>query len=660
MYSSYGNQRRNANILRFIPPGFKFPIDVQFPPRCLPVCERCKKNFKTREHCRGRDCHTDLAWCETYVCVSLDNTCTGDDGFLLDGPFVAKVVPPIAFNLKGELNPLTPICAPCKDKNYTRTYCRQNKNHRQLPWSTVYVIVSLKAGTLPVRTEKPSINKRIKSNSGDCIPVDSAVDDSASDLKRKNEKADDDATADNSNYGLDLEGEDEESDPQSKTDDGEEVNRKDIKEESGKESSSSKKKTKKRKSKDANTNDEKDGDEDEEDLEKLKAIEAVKLDDIPRSRTFLATVSSKLHRIEWVDIDPVLETQLPMLNENHPDNHVNDVYDMRNSNPMMHPSMSRNMGIESAGMGGMNEMGNMRGMNSMNRMRPQQGGGMSMGAMNPNGSNNVGMSAGNVPSSYLNEDPRAGMEPQMMGGQMSRLGAQDMMSQMQMRQMELRHMSQMNQMQMEGMGGAIPFETQSMPGRMSFGGGTGGTGFTSPQEMIQYEQAMRSSRDMAQAQMSFDRNRMMSAGMPFNSMGQSDFGSQMTMDRMGMSGGHDMMSRPGMSGGGSDMMGMSRTGAGVGLPGQDMMRNMGSGQDMMRTSAFERMSMQRGMGGQEMMGVRGGMNMGISMGGQEMAPQSWRGMNDQSIGPIDSGAYGQVESDAQDRNKQGIEKEKEI
>merc|ERR1712238_654058 len=125
-----------------------------------------------------------------------------------------------------------------------------------------------------------------------------------------------------------------------------------------------------------------------------------------------------------------------------------------------------------------------------------------------------------------------------------------------------------------------------------------------------------------------------------------DFGSQMTMDRMGMSGGHAMLSRPGMSGGGSDMMGMSRTGAGVGLPGQDMMRNMGSGQDMMRTSAFERMSMQRGMGGQEMMGVRGGMNMGMSMGGQEMAPQSWRGMNDQSIGPIDSGAYGQVESDA--------------
>jgi hypothetical protein len=145
MYSSYSNQRKNSNVLRLTPPGFKHPIDVQFPPRCLPVCGRCKKNFKTREHCRGRDCHTDLPWCDTYVCVSLDKSCTDENGKLLDGPFVAKVIPPVDFTFKeqGELDPLTPICAPCKDKNYTRTYCRQHKNHRQLPWSTVYVIVSL-------------------------------------------------------------------------------------------------------------------------------------------------------------------------------------------------------------------------------------------------------------------------------------------------------------------------------------------------------------------------------------------------------------------------------------------------------------------------------------------------------------------------------------
>lgn len=182
MYSSYGNQRRNANVLRFTPPGFKHPIDVQFPPRCLPVCERCKKNFKTREHCRGRDCHTDLAWCETYVCVSLDKTCTNEDGKLLDGPFIAKVVPPIAFNLKGNLNPLTPICAPCKDKNYTRTYCRQNKKHRQLPWSTVYVIVTLKPGVVPERTS--AANKRRKVNNGE-HREDVNRDEASDRLKRK-------------------------------------------------------------------------------------------------------------------------------------------------------------------------------------------------------------------------------------------------------------------------------------------------------------------------------------------------------------------------------------------------------------------------------------------------------------------------------------------
>jgi hypothetical protein len=144
MYSSYSNQRLNSNVLRLTPPGFKHPIDVQFPPRCLPVCGRCKKNFKTREHCRGRDCHTDLPWCDTYVCVSLDKSCTDGNGKLLDGPFAAKVIPPVGFTFKeDELDPLTPICAPCKDKNYTRTYCRQHKNHRQLPWSTVYVVVSL-------------------------------------------------------------------------------------------------------------------------------------------------------------------------------------------------------------------------------------------------------------------------------------------------------------------------------------------------------------------------------------------------------------------------------------------------------------------------------------------------------------------------------------
>ena len=289
MYSSYGNQRRNANVLRFTPPGFKHSIDVQFPPRCLPVCERCKKNFKTREHCRGRDCHTDLAWCETYVCVSLDNSCTGEDNKLLDGPFVAKVVPPIAFNLKGDLNPLTPICAPCKDKNYTRTYCRQNKNHRQLPWSTVYVIVSLKPGFIPDRSNASSAgNKRRKENSGEASK-DNAKDEAKGELKHKVGSSSDSKAK-------------EHNDSKSTSD---RSGAEDLKETENK--SSGENESLEDDDKKGNKNGEMGPDnklksdeapQEELDTEALFAVEAKKLEDIPRSRTFLATVSCKINRIE--------------------------------------------------------------------------------------------------------------------------------------------------------------------------------------------------------------------------------------------------------------------------------------------------------------------------------------------------------------------------
>jgi len=281
MYSSYGNQRRNSNVLRFTPPGFKYPIDVQFPPRCLPVCERCKKNFKTREHCRGRDCHTELAWCETYVCVSLDNSCTGDDGKLLDGPFIAKVVPPIAFNLKGKLNPLTPICAPCKDKNYTRTYCRQNKNHRQLPWSTVYVIVSLKPGVLPERSEpssSPSITsqKRRKDNNGDIAKQEDEKEPSSEEeLKRKSSISDTAKSEDGTKTDTDTDAkstENVDADKDSKEDDDKNKKKEDVKKVEQEEIELS--------------------------MEELYAIESKKLEEIPRSRTFLTTVSCKTHRLE--------------------------------------------------------------------------------------------------------------------------------------------------------------------------------------------------------------------------------------------------------------------------------------------------------------------------------------------------------------------------
>ena len=221
------------------------------------------------------------------MCVSLDNSCTRDDGKLLDGPFMAKVVPPIAFNLKGKLNPLTPICAPCKDKNYTRTYCRQNKNHRQLPWSTVYVIVSLKPGVFPERSA-PSISssissvKRRKDNNGDAVRQNEKEPSSEEELKRKSSssdtaKSEDESKTDtevNSTPGdnvADNVGDNDDKCPKSPKED-EDKKEEDVKEE--------------------------EQEEKELTMEELYAIESKKLEEIPRSRTFLATVSCKTHRLE--------------------------------------------------------------------------------------------------------------------------------------------------------------------------------------------------------------------------------------------------------------------------------------------------------------------------------------------------------------------------
>ena len=41
-----------GNTLQFSLPGFPQPLRVKFPDYRLPVCEKCKKNYKTREMVR--------------------------------------------------------------------------------------------------------------------------------------------------------------------------------------------------------------------------------------------------------------------------------------------------------------------------------------------------------------------------------------------------------------------------------------------------------------------------------------------------------------------------------------------------------------------------------------------------------------------------------
>jgi len=132
-------------------PGFTNPVSLPFPEKCLPVCFRCKKNYKTRELCRVRDGHTDRPWSLTYVCVTLDESCIDSQtGRIIDGPFDAISLDfhqPVCE--KEKVTSTTPICASCKEKNYTRAYCREKQLHNQLPWSTVYVKLSRASNGAP-------------------------------------------------------------------------------------------------------------------------------------------------------------------------------------------------------------------------------------------------------------------------------------------------------------------------------------------------------------------------------------------------------------------------------------------------------------------------------------------------------------------------------
>ena len=149
------NRRKNnkGNAIAYLIPGLKNEIEIPFPDRKLPVCKRCKKIYKTRELCRIRDGHTDIPWNTAYICVTLDDSCFVRDSSgnlcLVEEDsmqFVARSLPgpPMPYCAKkGHIGGAkAPICMACKDKNYTRHHCREKQKHQQLPWGTVYVLLS--------------------------------------------------------------------------------------------------------------------------------------------------------------------------------------------------------------------------------------------------------------------------------------------------------------------------------------------------------------------------------------------------------------------------------------------------------------------------------------------------------------------------------------
>ncbi len=283
----------------------------------MAVCERCKKNFKTRDHCRTRDCHVDLPWSETFVCVSLDPSCTDDDGNLLEGPFYARTVPAIAFNYSGELDRKTPICAPCKDKNYTRNYCRNQKRHRQLPWSTVYVILTLTPDNFvgpdfayfSPHNAVTSVKKRKKLNSGETIKAEidaeNVSNEGESDEEGGDQAKDDEIEKDSpKDKGRSVVPKDEtdggdKEDKGGEGDEGEDEKDNKAKEDTDKKDKATADEVKGSKGKSQPDDEDDEASDCTEESKKIKIDEeAEKMKDIPRSRTLLASVSCKGITIE--------------------------------------------------------------------------------------------------------------------------------------------------------------------------------------------------------------------------------------------------------------------------------------------------------------------------------------------------------------------------
>eukprot|EP00559_Dactyliosolen_fragilissimus_P001892 CAMPEP_0184864882 /NCGR_PEP_ID=MMETSP0580-20130426/16214_1 /TAXON_ID=1118495 /ORGANISM="Dactyliosolen fragilissimus" /LENGTH=531 /DNA_ID=CAMNT_0027363821 /DNA_START=63 /DNA_END=1658 /DNA_ORIENTATION=+ len=136
----------NGSILSFKPPGFKQILDVQFPKSRLAVCKSCKKNYKTRDMCRERHRHSSEPWSTAYICATLDQSCTDSNNGYVDKPFKVQVVHRQPYSVKAGLDDETPVCFSCKKTNRTKNYCREKRKHRDLPWCTVFVMLSAGAG----------------------------------------------------------------------------------------------------------------------------------------------------------------------------------------------------------------------------------------------------------------------------------------------------------------------------------------------------------------------------------------------------------------------------------------------------------------------------------------------------------------------------------
>ena len=92
--------------------------------------------------CRVRNTHTGAPWTTAYICLTLDESCTDENNNYVDKPLTVRMVQWQPFCVTQPFDPKTPVCAACKKTNRTRSFCRERHKHRQLPWCTVYVLLS--------------------------------------------------------------------------------------------------------------------------------------------------------------------------------------------------------------------------------------------------------------------------------------------------------------------------------------------------------------------------------------------------------------------------------------------------------------------------------------------------------------------------------------
>lgn len=163
------------------PPGLPRPFEVPFPERKLPVCDRCKKNYRSRELCRQRDGHRALPWQTTFVVVTISDDVLEkvEDGTYryLDVPVIAELqqIPEMCRGPADGYMLKEPICKVCKEKNYTRDHCRNTLKHTTPPYQCVYVKLVRKEDDLhrAVRPPKKKRKKKAEDNV-DGIPTPDA------------------------------------------------------------------------------------------------------------------------------------------------------------------------------------------------------------------------------------------------------------------------------------------------------------------------------------------------------------------------------------------------------------------------------------------------------------------------------------------------------